>query len=210
MGLPRSSPPVPAPRGMAGGAELRLLPGGLSRDLAASPGRQTPGSTPPTPGCPPWGREAPVLAQPWHSKGSAGVQPSSESWGRSQPVSGINISCAQAVHLTLFRSSAPGPPCTEQRGQLGAAIRRPGTVSPPVGSITRPAGARSLALPAGCGQLRGGDGDGVSPGCRCFGVTLLSPLWFGAEGADGEGSLRRALAFVPPRDLLLIILDEPH
>lgn len=42
------------------------------------------------------------------------------------------------------------------------------------------------------------------------GVTLLSPLRFGVGGADGEGSLRRALAFVPPRDPLLIILDEPR
>lgn len=48
------------------------------------------------------------------------------------------------------------------------------------------------------------------PSCRCFGVTLLSPLRFGVGGADGEGSLRRAFAFVPRRDPLLIILHEPR
>lgn len=41
-------------------------------------------------------------------------------------------------------------------------------------------------------------------------MTLLSPPWFGAGGEDEEESLRRALAFVLPCDLLLIILAEPR
>lgn len=41
-------------------------------------------------------------------------------------------------------------------------------------------------------------------------LAVSSPVWFGVGGADGEGSLRRALAFVPPHDPLLIILDEPR
>lgn len=41
-------------------------------------------------------------------------------------------------------------------------------------------------------------------------LAVSSPVWFGVGGADEEGSLRRALAFVPPRDPLLIILDEPR
>lgn len=130
----------------------------------------------------------------WHipalpaARASTPVQPSSDSRGWSQPVNGINISCTQAVHLTLFRSSTP---------DLRARSNEFGSVTPSAApalchhrwqSIACPAGDRSLSLHAGCGQPRDGDEveDGVSPGCRWFRVTLLSPLRFGVGGGDGK------------------------
>lgn len=173
------------------GAELRLCMGGLSMDVAASQEhRAGDPSLDPSVGT----SEPPTLPQP-RGEGSTLAQPSSDSRSRSQPVCRINISCAQAVHLTLFRSSAP---------ELRA---RSSEFSPaPPWSHRLPPGIHPSAV-----LLDAGKGWGWNiPSCRCLGVTLLPPLRSGVGGADGEGSLRRALAFVPPRDPLLIILDEPR
>lgn len=139
--------------------------------------------------------EPPALAEP-SGEGSTPVQPSCDSRRQSQPVCRINISCAQAVHLTLFRSSAPE-----------LHTRSSGFSSAPPSSHHR----LLHGIHPSPALLDAGKGWGWNiPGCRCLGVTLLSPPRFGVGGADGEGSLRRALAFVPPRDPLLIILDEPR
>lgn len=147
-------------------------------------GAARPQAQPPHPGCPPWGREAPVLAQPWHNKSSAGVQPSSESRGRSQPVSGINISCAQAAHLTLFRSSAPGLRARSSEGSSAPPSAAPAPSRRRWGASPALPGIGPSPSPLDVGSS--GDGDGVSPGCRCFGVTLLSPLLV-RGGRSGRG-----------------------
>ena len=130
----------------------------------------------------------------WHipalpaARASTLVQPSSDSRGRSQPVSGINISCAQAVHLTLFCSSAPDLHARSNEFSSATPSAAPAPCHHRRQSIACPARDRCLSLHAGCGQLQDGEEneDGVSPGCRWFGVTLLSPLRFGVGGGDGE------------------------
>lgn len=128
----------------------------------------------------------------WHipalpaARASTPVQPSSDSRGRRQPVSGINISCTQAVHLTLFRSSAPDLCARSNEFSSVTPSAAPAPCHHRRQSIACPAGDRSLSLHAGCGQPWDGDEDGVSPSCRWFGVTLLSPLRFGMGGGDGK------------------------
>lgn len=177
-------------------AELRLCMGGLSMNVAASQEHRAGDPSPdPSVGT----SEPPALPQP-RGEGSTPAQPSSDSRSWSQPVCRINISCAQAVHLTLFRSSAP-----ELRARSSEFSSAPPWSHHRRGAPPAPWDPSSPAL------LDAGKGWGGNiPSCRCLGVTLLSPLRFGVGGAGGEGSLRRALAFVPPRDPLLIILDEPR
>lgn len=121
--------------------------------------------------------EPPALAQP-RGEGSAPVQPSSASRSRSQPVSGINISCAQAVHLTLFHSSAPEL-CARSSG-----------FSPAPPSCHRRWGAPpapqelSLSLPAGCWKRMGME----QPWLQVFrgDLAVSSPVWGGRSGWGRE------------------------
>lgn len=85
-------------------------------------------------------REPLLVVQPRspRSNSNASVQPSSDSRGWSQPVGGINISCAQAVRLTLFRSSAPD--LRARSSGFGSAPTSPAQHrAPEAGSVACPA-----------------------------------------------------------------------
>lgn len=154
---------------------MRLCMGGLGRDVAAPQEHRGWRPTALTPGV--GTSEPPALAQP-RGEGSAPVQPSSTSRSRSQPVSGINISCAQAVHLTLFRSSAP-----ELRARSSGFSPAPPSCHHRWGAPPAPRDP-SLSRPAGCWKRMGTE----QPRLQVFrgDLAVSSPVWGGRSGWGRE------------------------